>query len=365
MFGDHASTKPNTAKMADKPLVKLDLRPSPSHWQNSSDVAPHPPLPLIQRDLKKELPAMTFQFSTGEVIISRNAANAPSPPRDHQRHSFYPKRGPIKSSNVSEAAPPRSDSCTSQTEPTTKHSERSGTEANSTDYTMTPDYRNISEFNLTGRGRPRGRLWDFDGDVPHPESLLGSRKNTIEEIPEETMDQLSPDPPVTEPPKQPAVVENPLPEMPVHSSNTTPLDQLPSPSELITPTEKMDVDTELANANQSTPEEPVDTELAKANQSTPEEPVADRTTVGAEPIPNQEVEPPRNTVEDNKEVKDGVKEEVKEGNGIQLEFTANKEKTMRDAATSATSLVEASKRQNASSKNTNHSPDSITEVFGK
>ena len=158
VFGDHASTKPNTAKMADKPLVKLDLRPSPSHWQNSSDVAPHPPLPLIQRDLKKELPAMTFQFSTGEVIISRNAANAPSPPRDHQRHSFYPKRGPIKSSNVSEAAPPRSDSCASQTEPTTKHSERSGTDANSTDYTMTPDYRNISEFNLTGRGRPRGKL---------------------------------------------------------------------------------------------------------------------------------------------------------------------------------------------------------------
>ena len=167
------------------------------------------------------------------------------------------------------------------------------------------------------------------------------------------MDQLSPDPPETEPPKEPAVVENPPPEMPVHSSNTTPFDQLPSPSELITPTEKMDVDTELA----------------KANQSTPEEPVADPTNVGLEPIPNQEVEPPRNTVEDNKEVKDGVKEEVKEevkeGNGIQLEFTANKEKTMRDAATSATSLVEASKRQNASSKNTNHSPDSITEVFGK
>lgn len=374
VFGDTSAKKLSPIKNTDKPLVKLDLRCSPTEWQKAPGVCPQPPLPLIQRDLKKELPAMTFQFSTGEVIISRNAANALSPPRDHQRHSFYPKRGPIKSNNTAEPVASRSDS--SNTEMTNKHQDTPEVDDASTDYTMTPDYRNISEFNLSGRGRPRGRLWDFDGDNPQQESLLGSRKNTIEEIPEETMDQLSPDPPVQETPKQPeqtTSVDAPPAELPPeHSPNTTPSDQIPSPSKLMEPSAgKIDVVTAPENklnekpseGNQST-EKP-----SEENQST-EKPLEDSTVDNFQQTQEQEVEAvpaSTNKSNDEKQTEENQNTEEVADKTAKEEAFSKAEVTKRDAATSATSLIEANaKRLNATSKNTDHSTDSIAEfeVFG-
>ncbi|XP_056015225.1 uncharacterized protein LOC125677385 isoform X2 [Ostrea edulis] len=390
VFGDDSSHTSGHTAVSGKPLVKFDLRRPIPGWQRSSEFTPHPPIPWVQRNLKTELPATTFQFSTGEVVISRNTANAVSPPRDHQRHSFYPKRGAIKPSNSTTPSLPRSDSLTSAGERTNQPPAKSALDDASSDYTMTPDFRNISEFNLTGRGRPRGRLWDFDGDIPHPESLLGSRKNTIEEIPEETMDQLSPDPPVNEPPreipklstedermKSPSVNE-PLRETPKliptddarvkspvnepsretlkliptddarvespskHSSNTTPLDELPSPSQLQLQTEtiKMGIQTE----NKISCESPMKNHDVKES--------------------NEQVVPLAATA--NKEVNgEEVKAEVNEDTTDKSELVVVLKKTKRDVATSASSLIEANaKRQAASSKNTDHSNDSVTQVFG-
>lgn len=372
VFGDTSTKKLNPIKNTEKPLVKLDLRCSPTEWQKAPDVSPQPPLPLIQRDLKKELPAMTFQFSTGEVIISRNAANALSPPRDHQRHSFYPKRGPIKSNNTTEQSPQRSDSTNVET--TGKQQDTPEVDDTLTDFTMTPDYRNMSEFNLSGRGRPRGRLWDFDGDNPHQESLLGSRKNTIEEIPEETMDQLTPDPPVQETPTQPEQTTNvdaPSAESPPeHSPNTTPSDQIPSPSKLLEPSaEKIEVVTAPQNQlNEKPSEGNRSTEKpSEGNQST-QKPTEDSNKDNTQQTQEQEgetVPASTNKPNDKKQTESNQKTEREADETVKEEAFSKAEVTKRDAATSATSLIEANaKRLNASSKNTDHSTDSIAEVFG-
>ncbi|XP_061171255.1 uncharacterized protein LOC133180803 [Saccostrea echinata] len=365
VFGDGDPPVSAHVAVVDKPLVKLDLRRSPPQWHRSPETFSNPPLPLIHRDIKTELPAMTFQFSTGEVIISRNAANALSPPRDHQRHSFYPSRGPLKHSSSTTPTLPRSESSSVQVERTNQPPARSVSDDASTDCTMTPDFRNISEFNLTGRGRPRGRLWDFDGDIPHPESLLGSRKNTIEEIPEETMDQLSPDPPVSKTPKQmkvPDIHDNPSASSPKQSPNTTPSDQIPSPVEANEQAKEVNTSEEVHNLQSESPcKNLADPSIKNEAQPTSSPPATlkedTKEEKGGEKKEVQELE------KEERRVEDGVKEEKQEKTETHEVRDKN---SKRDVATSATSLIEANaKRQTASSKNTDRSTDSITEVFGK
>ncbi|KAK3098696.1 hypothetical protein FSP39_022149 [Pinctada imbricata] len=104
VFGDNGESISGDQSMAqklqlnDKPYVKLDLRQSGHQGSLSRDDCFNQPSFLLSRNSKGDsLPSLTFQFNTGEVIVTRNQSVLDQDQYTKVKRNYYPKREPLKS----------------------------------------------------------------------------------------------------------------------------------------------------------------------------------------------------------------------------------------------------------------------------
>ena len=170
--GMHDQSNVETEQLMDKPYVKLDLKRSVNHGAKGDRF--NQPSLLINRQYKGDsLPSLTFQFNTGEVIVTSAKNAADQEGFSTARRGFYPKWEPIKSRSQNSPSTPTRKSNTSplmELRENVQVTQKSFYE-NRTDstITMTPDFRFLADMPPLPRSRgltpkTNSEIWTHSGD---------------------------------------------------------------------------------------------------------------------------------------------------------------------------------------------------------